>query len=87
LADKLHKLQHCYEKALLFNASLIGNLWAKWVIDENGRVSTARITKSELNEQKLHNCFISELKMISFPKPRGGVVEIEYPFNFKSSSL
>ena len=87
LADKLHKLQYCYEKALLFNTSLVGNLWAKWMIDENGRVSTARITKSELNEQKLHNCFISELKMISFPRPKGGAVEIEYPFNFKSSSL
>ena len=87
LAKRLSKLQYCYEKALLFKASLVGNLWAKWVIDGSGHVSSAQITKSELNEEKLHKCLISELKMIPFPKPKGGSVAVEYPFNFSSSSL
>ncbi len=83
----LQKLQYCYEKALLRNPSLAGNIMMGWSISGGGRASSVKVVRSQLKNAKLHGCISSEIARIRFPKPKGGSVRIKYPFSFSSSNL
>lgn len=87
LSKHLDKFQYCYEKALLTNASLGGNVMMQWTIAPGGKASSPKVVQSQLNHSGLHHCVASELLKIRFPSPSGGAVTIKYPFTFTSSSL
>lgn len=87
LSKHLQKFQYCYEKALLSNSSLAGNLTMQWTIVGSGQSKDIKVVRSQLNNGGLHNCISKELASISFPQPKGGSVMIKYPFSFSSTSL
>ncbi len=87
LAKHIHKLQYCYEKALLYDAKLSGTLTMQWTINIGGGVSGANVVKSELKNDKLFSCIKTRITEIKFPDPKGGSVSVKYPFQFTSSSL
>ena len=87
LAKRLERFQYCYEKALLSDATLAGNIMMGWTISAGGRPGSIRVVKSQMNNSKLNACMTKEIRAIRFPSPKGGIVKIKFPFNFTSSSL
>ncbi|MCB9091744.1 MAG: energy transducer TonB [Halobacteriovoraceae bacterium] len=84
----MKKFVYCYEKALLTKPGLQGVVELTWGIVPGGRVSSARVTKSALNDNGLHGCLTGVIKKLSFsPGPTGGPATVTYPFNFTSSML
>lgn len=87
LEQNLSKFQYCYEKALLADPSLAGTLVMQWTLSTSGAVSGARAVRSELNNSALHACVAGVLQTLRFPAPKGGSVNVKYPFAFASGSL
>ena len=87
LAKFLSRFQYCYEKSLLSDASLGGQVTVKWTITESGKTSGAKVVKSAMNNEALHSCIIKVLGEVPFPKPKGGAVEVKKAFSFSSSAL
>jgi hypothetical protein len=87
LSKNLEKFQRCYEKALLTDSTLSGEVQIKWTIEMNGGVAGPAIVRSEMNQKDLHKCLIGVLSKINFPAPKGGTVTVKRPFRFKSSSF
>ena len=87
LAKYLARFQYCYEKSLLTDSSLSGNLVIQWSITTAGKVTDSRVVKSQLNNNDLHNCVLKILAEVPFPKPKGGDVTVKKTFSFSSSSL
>ena len=80
----LREVQYCYEKTLLKDPGLKGNLTLEWVIKTNGQVGRVKQKTSTLQNPAVSSCIISSIKRWQFPKPRGGVVVVSYPFIFSS---
>jgi hypothetical protein len=87
LARRLEKFQYCYEKALLSDASLSGNIMMGWSINTSGKAWKIKVVKSQMNNNKLHGCITKEIRGIPFPRPKGGELYVKFPFNFSSSTL
>jgi hypothetical protein len=87
LSRYLEKFQYCYEKALLSDSTLAGNILMQWVISQEGVPESITVVRSQMNNQKLHQCISKILSGIKFPTPQGGAVTIKYPFAFSPSSL
>ena len=87
LAKHLDKLRYCYEKALLSDASLGGNVLLQWTIVTSGEARNVRTLRSAINSSQMQTCINREISKIAFPKPAGGEVIVKFPFNFTSSSI
>ena len=87
LSKFLSKFQFCYEKSLISDSSLGGNLRLQWTIESNGSVSGAKVIQSQMNNSQLHSCILGVLKEVPFPSPKGGSVTAKKTLNFKSSTL
>ncbi len=77
------RIQGCYETRLLDKPSLSGKVVFTWTIKTNGRVRSARQRSSTLGDAKVSNCVLHVIKKMKFPHPKGGEVEIAYPFIFQ----
>lgn len=80
----LREVQSCYEKTLISDPGLSGKLVLEWTIQENGSVGRVKQKTSTLRNPGVASCIMSALKRWNFPKPRGGVVIVSYPFIFSS---
>lgn len=87
LAKFLNRFQYCYEKALLTDASLGGNLVVQWTITTAGRATESKVVKSQLNNADLHKCVLKVLGEVPFPQPKGGAVQVKKTFAFSSASI
>ena len=87
LSKYLEKFQRCYEKALLSDPSISGEVQMRWTIGTSGHVSEAQVVRSEMNKKPLHDCLTKELGKIVFPAPKGGPATVKKPFRFKSASF
>ncbi|MEM7610043.1 MAG: AgmX/PglI C-terminal domain-containing protein, partial [Myxococcota bacterium] len=79
---KVGRIQRCYERALLSNASLAGRIAFSWTIRPNGRVGGVRQASSTLGNAGVSNCVAGVIRSMRFPRPQGGAVQITYPFMF-----
>lgn len=77
------KLQACYESRLSDNPSLSGKVVFSWTVKTNGRVKGVRQKSSTLADAKASRCLSRIIKTMKFPHPKGGEVEISYPFMFQ----
>lgn len=80
----LSEIQYCYEKTLLKEPGLKGKLMIEWVINVDGSVGKVKQQSSTLANPQVASCIMSSLKRWTFPKPRGGIVVVSYPFIFSS---
>lgn len=87
LERHLAKFQYCYEKALLADSSLAGQVLMQWTLLTDGSAADSRVVRSQLNHQDLHGCIARELARVRFPRPSGGTVVIQYPFYFTSTAI
>jgi len=87
LAKYIARFQFCYEKSLLTDSSLAGNIRLQWTIGTSGGVSASKVINSQMKNAALHSCILGVLKEIPFPHPKGGPVTAKKTFSFKSSAL
>src|SRR6476469_9208950 len=83
----MDKIQGCYEEMLAGTKKKVeGKLMTSFVITPEGAVKKAKIDKkqSTLKDAKLHDCVVTALSGLEFPRPPDGADHpIEYPFNLK----
>jgi hypothetical protein len=73
----------CYNKALLSDPSLSGELKVKMVISQTGSVSQATVSTSTLGDRAVEECITERILLLQFPAPQGGgTVTVMYPFIF-----
>lgn len=87
------RMRSCYEAGLGRNPKLAGTVSTKFVIDTEGRVSSAQAapnTKFGANEPDsppfpdadVTKCVVDVFATLRFPKPDGGIVTVVYPIIF-----
>jgi len=69
----------CYEQGLGRNPDLAGTVTVRFVIGTDGAVSNVSNGGSDLADSGVVNCVIKAFYGLSFPKPEGGVVTVQYP--------
>ena len=82
-------VQDCYEELLATKGKKVeeGSIMTTFIITPDGFVRNAKVAKSgtTLKDPRLHECVVSVLTAIDFPKPPDGREHpIEYPFNLKA---
>ncbi len=85
LQEYLPQFRHCYQQELITSAKDIkGVIDLDFQISPDGRVSRADIKAKDARfSRKGTDCMASVLRIIEFPKPKGGgVVDVRQPLNF-----
>lgn len=78
------QIRFCYEQGLQLNSSLSGRVAVNWVIDGSGRVKTANVKNTSLNNKTVEDCILRRLRTWKFPIPEGNQeVPVSYPFLLK----
>ncbi|MFH1263870.1 MAG: AgmX/PglI C-terminal domain-containing protein [Pseudomonadota bacterium] len=86
--ENLSAIRYCYEKSLLDDPELGGQVVLKWSISSVGLVTATGIGSSTLKNANVHRCLVGEVRDWKFPKPRdGGIVLVSYPFVFKNATF
>ena len=82
-----NEIRDCYEKELQRDPSLKGMVSTKFVISASGSVSASQTQSSTLKNSRLEQCVNGKIRRWAFPQPKGGgVVIVNYPFNFSGGS-
>ena len=80
---KLSRIRHCYEKELLVKSNIKGTVVTNFQISPSGSVLGASARGVDPN---VSGCVAGVIRSIQFPKPTGGgLVQVRYPFNFRTS--
>ncbi len=80
----LREIQYCYEKNLLLNSKLAGKLIMEWTIAITGSVSVVKTKSNTMATPAVAMCISAKIKRWKFPRPKGGIVVVSYPFIFNS---
>ncbi len=78
------QIQACYERQLGKNPSLAGKLTFEWIVKTNGTVGTVKEANNTLGDSAVSKCVSGVIKTMKFPRPKGGEVEIVFPWIFKA---
>ena len=82
------QIQGCYEETLAAKDKAVeGKLMTSFIITPEGTVKKPVVVKkgTTVKDPRLHDCVISVLGTMAFPKPPDGKDHpIEYPFNLKA---
>jgi hypothetical protein len=76
------QISFCYNAQLTRKPDLAGKVTLSWIIRLDGSVTAAKVKSSSLGNSDAESCMVRALGGWRFPKPEGGVVEVEYPFVF-----
>lgn len=80
----INAIARCYERSLLTNPDLAGRVQFEWNIQPNGRVTSARVSKSEMtNGDVLYSCVTSIIRNMQFPEAKNGQrtpANVGFPF-------
>jgi hypothetical protein len=74
------RITYCYEKQLLARPGLEGTVRTQFTISPSGAVSSS--TASGMNDD-VASCVADVIRAIEFPRPKGGSVDVVYPFSFR----
>jgi TonB family protein len=78
------EIRDCYERELAKNSSLEGKLVVGFTILPSGLVDRAELRRSDVHNDNLEKCVLSNVSRWQFPKPPGGApVIVGYPYCFK----
>ncbi len=78
------QIQACYERQLGKNPGLAGKLTFEWIVKTNGSVGTVKEANNTLGDSAVSKCVSGVIKKMKFPRPKGGEVEIVFPWIFKA---
>ncbi|MFT6070666.1 MAG: pSer/pThr/pTyr-binding forkhead associated (FHA) protein [Bacteriovoracaceae bacterium] len=84
LREYLPQFRHCYQQELERSEEAKGVVDLNFRIGKSGRVTTVNIkSKKAKFSSSGTNCMAGVLKLIDFPKPKGGgMVDVKQPLNF-----
>jgi TonB family protein len=83
IRSHLNEIRHCYEQLLQRSPSSAGKVQVKFVVGQNGRVTSANVENSSISDAQMQGCIVGKIRTWEFPRPRGGqVVNVDYPFVF-----
>ncbi len=82
--EHIAEIQQCYENALLRTPGLTGKVVLEWTIGLSGGVERVTTKVSTLRSPGVAGCAVESLRRWRFPRPKGGVVVVSYPFLFNS---
>lgn len=86
IKDHVSQVRACYEMQLVRHPALAGKVAVQFLIGPDGTVKRSSIDQSDVANPALESCLGSRVLTWVFPKPRGGgVVQVTYPFVFKST--
>jgi hypothetical protein len=77
-------VKYCYETELMRQPKLGGKIVVSWRIDLEGKVQSARIRTTSMNNTAVESCLVRQIGRWRFPKPAGTMVDVSYPFLFRS---
>jgi hypothetical protein len=83
IRKKLPRLQHCYQRRLLANPELAGEVETQLVISGLGHVVSAAASGVD---DELANCVAEVMETVQIPATKGGdkqLVNVRYPFTFR----
>jgi TonB family protein len=79
----LAQIRYCYQRQLPKDRTLAGKIAIKFVISNDGTVSSARVKSSSLDNAQVEQCVVGRFLRMDFPQPKGGgIVTVSYPFMF-----
>ena len=78
------QIKFCYERQLRKNPRLSGKVVVRWIIGLDGRVQTANVIRTTLKNELVENCIVRRVVRWKFPRPRGGLLIVTFPFYFRS---
>jgi len=80
-----HRIQSCYNSALIRGAPKKGRVKVNFLINSLGRVAKINLGNSDFRDNAFHSCVLGEIKNFQFDRPDGGVsVPVTYPFDFNA---
>lgn len=81
--QNLGGIRSCYDSGLARNAKLAGKVVVRFVIGQDGAVSSATSDPdTTLGDATVVSCIVDHFKKITFPTPEGGIVTVVYPLTF-----
>lgn len=78
----LGAVRACYESEAQRNPSLKGGVTVQWSIDPGGRVSSASLAGSSLNNARVEGCVVRQVKGWHFPTSETPTIVGGFPFKF-----
>jgi hypothetical protein len=79
--------KRCYTQGLAKDAALAGRVAARFVIENDGSVSSATSDPSStMRDPSVVTCVVGVFKSLKFPPPQGGIVTVVYPLDFRPDS-
>lgn len=79
-----NEILHCYERSLLTRPELDGRVMTRFLIAPEGKVIGASVMESSLTHAETEACVTSVLRRMTFPETDGGIVRVNYPFEFRA---
>lgn len=77
------QIRYCYQRELVKNPGLSGEIVVKFVIAKDGTVSSAVIESTTMHNEAVESAICGRFMGFQFPEPKGGgIVVTTYPFNF-----
>jgi hypothetical protein len=86
VAARIGAVKGCYERALKDDPKLEGKILARWTITATGSVSEIAIDEDTVKSSAVAGCVRAVIARWHFPAPRGGAVEVSFPFVFRVGS-
>jgi hypothetical protein len=80
------KFRGCYEMGLRGNPSLQGRVAVRFIIGNDGAVTSAANGGSDLPDAGVVSCVTRAFYGLSFPHPDSGIVTVTYPIVFSASN-
>ncbi len=77
---KLGAVRQCAEEKLTRAPGSLDKVVVRFVIEENGKVTTASIEGKPPADEQYGACLLEVVKTLELPKPKGGSVVVSYPF-------
>jgi TonB family protein len=81
-----NELRDAYERQLMLNPGLEGRIEIRFMIDTEGRVLSAMVASSTIDNQELERAVLAVFRRMRFPAVEGGGANIiTYPVVFRPS--
>ncbi len=76
------KIMACYEPEAKQDPKLSGDVIVNFLLAEDGSAKNVRIKKSDLKNKNVETCIAKVFAGLTFPKPQGGTIDVNYPLSF-----
>jgi hypothetical protein len=80
------RFQPCYDAGLKKNPSLRGQVMARFVIGNDGRVAASEDGGSSMPDAAVVKCVLAGFKKLRFPLPEESYVTVNYPMQFDAEA-